>query len=251
MPDADRWAVVERIYHEAVERPIAERARSSIRRARATTPCATSSNRCSRTTVHRCSTSRRSTSRLARWRSSRHAVVGRADDPQLRDPRLLGAGGMGEVYRARDKSLGREVALKLLPREVSRDPERLRRLEREARMLAALNHPSIATLHGLEEHDGQRFLVMELVPGQTLAERLRHGALPIREALDMCRQIAEGLEAAHDAGIVHRDLKPANVKVTPDGRVKLLDFGLAKALDGDRRAASNRQCRQARPRERE
>ena len=98
-------------------------------------------------------------------------------------------------------------------------------------MLASLNHPRIATLFGLEEHDGQRFLVMELVPGQTLAERLRHGALPIRDALDVCRQIAEGLEAAHDAGIVHRDLKPANVKVTPDGRVKLLDFGLAKAFD--------------------
>ena len=144
---------------------------------------------------------------------------------------LIGVGGMGEVYRARDRSLGREVALKLLPQEVSKDPERLRRLEREARMLASLNHAGIATLFGLEEHDGQRFLVMELVPGQTLAERVRHGALPIRDALDICRQIAEGLEAAHDAGVVHRDLKPSNVKVTPDGRVKLLDFGLAKAVD--------------------
>ena len=144
---------------------------------------------------------------------------------------LVGVGGMGEVYRARDRSLGREVALKVLPHEVSKDPERVKRLEREARTLASLNHPAVATLFGLEEHEGQRFLVMELVPGQTLAERLRHGPLPIRDALDVCRQIAEGLEAAHDAGIVHRDLKPANVKVTPDGRVKLLDFGLAKALD--------------------
>jgi hypothetical protein len=143
----------------------------------------------------------------------------------------IGAGGMGEVYRARDTSLGREVALKLLPRDVSTDPERLRRLDREARLLASLNHPGIATLHGLEEYEGQRFLIMELVPGQTLAERLSHGGLPIREALDVCRQIAEGLEAAHDAGIIHRDLKPANIKVAPDGRVKLLDFGLAKALE--------------------
>ena len=144
---------------------------------------------------------------------------------------LVGVGGMGEVYRARDRSLGREVALKLLPHDVSRDPERLRRLEREARILASLNHPGIATLFGLEEHDGERFLVMELVPGETLAECLRPGALPLRDALDVCRQIAEGLEAAHDAGIVHRDLKPANVKIAPDGRVKLLDFGLAKAFD--------------------
>ena len=143
----------------------------------------------------------------------------------------IGAGGMGEVYRARDTSLGREVALKLLPRDVSTDPERLRRLDREARLLASLNHPRITTLHGPEECEGQRFLVMELVPGQTLAERVSHGALPIREALDVCRQIAEGLEAAHDAGIIHRDLKPANIKVAPDGRVKLLDFGLAKALE--------------------
>ncbi len=142
---------------------------------------------------------------------------------------LLGVGGRGEVYRALDRSLGREVALKFLSPEESRDPERLRRLEREARMLAAFNHPRIATLHSLEEHDGQRFLVMELVPGQTLAQRLRHGALPVREALGICRQIAEGLEAAHDAGVVHRDLKPANIKVGPDGQVKLLDFGLAKA----------------------
>jgi serine/threonine protein kinase/Tol biopolymer transport system component len=144
---------------------------------------------------------------------------------------LVGAGGMGEVYRARDQSLGRDVALKLLPRELSSDPERTRRLEREARILASFNHANIATLYGLEEHEDQRFLVMELVPGQTLAERLRTGALPITEALNVCRQIAEGLESAHESGVVHRDLKPANVKVTPDGRVKLLDFGLGKALE--------------------
>jgi Tol biopolymer transport system component len=142
----------------------------------------------------------------------------------------VGAGGMGEVFRARDTTLGREVALKLLPRELSRDRERLGRLDREARLLASLNHPAIATLHGVEEAEGQRFLVMELVPGQTLAERLQPGPLPMAEALVVGRQMCEALEAAHEQGIVHRDLKPANVKVTPAGRVKLLDFGLAKAL---------------------
>jgi eukaryotic-like serine/threonine-protein kinase len=143
---------------------------------------------------------------------------------------LIGVGGMGEVYRARDTTLGREVALKLLPPELSADPERLSRLDREARLLASLNHPRIATLYGLEQSDGKRFLVMELVPGVTLADRLERGPLPRIEALEVCRQIAEGLEAAHEKGVVHRDLKPANVKVTPDGQVKLLDFGLAKAL---------------------
>jgi eukaryotic-like serine/threonine-protein kinase len=152
---------------------------------------------------------------------------------------LIGVGGRGEVYRALDRTLGRQVALKFLSHEVSRDPERLRRLAHEARMLAALNHPKIATLHSLEEHDGQDFLVMELVAGQTLGQRLIHGDLPIREALDICRQIAEGLEAAHDAGIVHRDLTPANIKVSPDGEVKLLDFGLAKAFEPSDSAADS------------
>jgi eukaryotic-like serine/threonine-protein kinase len=145
---------------------------------------------------------------------------------------LVGEGGMGVVYRARDATLGREVAVKLLPRELSADPARLARLDREARLLASLNHPGIATLHGLEEADGQRFLVMELVPGVTLAERLHRGPLPVAEALAVGRQMADALEAAHEKGVVHRDLKPANVKLTPDGRVKLLDFGLAKALEG-------------------
>ena len=143
---------------------------------------------------------------------------------------MIGAGGMGEVYRARDQSLQRAVALKVLPAASSFDPERLARLGREARMLAALNHPNIATIHGLEEAEGKRFLVLELVEGQTLAERLKGGRLPAEEALELGRQIAEGLEAAHEKGIVHRDLKPANIKVTPEGKVKILDFGLAKAF---------------------
>ena len=142
---------------------------------------------------------------------------------------LLGAGGMGEVYRAHDRKLGREVAIKLLPKEFSQDPERLGRLEREARMLASLNHPHIGAIHTLEEAEGVRFLVLELVAGETLGERLKAGPLEVAEALRVCAQIAEALEAAHERGVIHRDLKPANVKVTPEGQVKVLDFGLAKA----------------------
>ena len=145
----------------------------------------------------------------------------------------LGVGGMGEVYLARDTRLGREVAVKVLPAELSRDPERLARFDREARVLASLNHPGIAALYGLEEAGGTPYLVMELVPGETLAERLSRGAPSVGEALQVCRQVAEALEAAHRKGVVHRDLKPANIKVTPEGRVKVLDFGLAKALGGD------------------
>ncbi len=124
----------------------------------------------------------------------------------------LGAGGMGEVYRARDTKLGREVAIKVLPEEFSRDRERLDRFEREAKLLAALNHPNVATLYGLEVSDGQPFLVMELVEGETLAERIARGNLPLDEAVSIFMQIADGLEAAHEKGIIHRDLKPANIK---------------------------------------
>ncbi|HEY7921827.1 MAG TPA: protein kinase, partial [Vicinamibacteria bacterium] len=145
----------------------------------------------------------------------------------------LGAGGMGEVWRATDTKLHRDVAIKLLPSVVARDPERLARLEREAQLLASLNHPNIAAIHGLEEADGTPFLVLELVPGEDLAERLKRGPLPVDEAIDVARQIAEALEEAHERGVVHRDLKPGNVKVTPDGKVKVLDFGLAKAWSPD------------------
>ena len=139
--------------------------------------------------------------------------------------------GMGEVHRARDTTLEREVALKTLPDELARQPERLARLRQEARILASLNHPGIATLHGLEESDGGvPVLVMELVEGETLADRLRRGPLPMREAVTVAHQIALALEAAHEKGVLHRDLKPANIRLAPDGRVKLLDFGLAKAV---------------------
>ena len=145
----------------------------------------------------------------------------------------LGAGGMGEVYRATDTTLGRDVAIKVLPLEVAQDPERLARFEREAKLLASLNHPNIAAIYGLEHADGKPFLALELVEGEDLKERLARGAIPVDEALEIARQIAEALEEAHAKGIVHRDLKPANVKLTPDGKVKVLDFGLAKAWGGD------------------
>ena len=137
---------------------------------------------------------------------------------------------MGEVYRAHDTKLGREVALKVLPEGVATDPERLKRFEREAKSLAALNHPHIAQIYGFEDADPVRALVMELVPGDSLAARLERGPISLREALELARQIADGLEAAHDKGIIHRDLKPGNIQVTPDGQAKILDFGLAKAL---------------------
>ena len=141
----------------------------------------------------------------------------------------IGAGGMGEVYRARDTKLGRDVALKVLPEALARDADRMARFELEAKVLASLNHPNIATIHGLEECGGSQYLVMELIPGQTLAERLAAGALPVEEVLRICIQITDALGAAHQKGITHRDVKPANIKVTPEGRVKVLDFGLAKA----------------------
>ena len=133
----------------------------------------------------------------------------------------IGAGGMGEVYQAHDSKLGRDVAIKVLPEAFAHDPERLARFQREAKLLAALNHPNIATIHGLEQSGGTSYLVMELVSGETLQERVkREGAVPIEEALTIAKQIAEALEAAHEKGIIHRDLKPANVKVTPEGKVK-------------------------------
>ena len=146
----------------------------------------------------------------------------------------IGAGGMGEVYQAHDTKLGRDVAIKILPEAFAHDPERLSRFQREAKLLASLNHPNIAAIYGLEEDRGRSYLVMELVLGETLRERIaREGRVPVEEALKIAVQIAEALEAAHEKSIVHRDLKPANVKVTPEGKVKVLDFGLAKAFVGE------------------
>ncbi len=150
----------------------------------------------------------------------------------------IGAGGMGEVYRARDATLNRDVAIKVLPAAMAKDTERLARFKREAQVLASLNHPNIAHVYGFESAtllDGSiaHFLAMEMVEGEDLAERLKRGAIPVDEAIAIAKQIAEGLEEAHEHGIIHRDLKPANIKVTSDGKVKVLDFGLAKALQGD------------------
>ncbi len=145
----------------------------------------------------------------------------------------IGQGGMGEVYRAEDTNLSREVAIKVLPEQFTQDPQRLARFEREAKLLASLNHPNIAAIHSFEHSDDTHFLVLELVPGETLAERVAKGPVPVEEALEICRQIAEGVEAAHEKGVIHRDLKPANVKVTPEGKVKILDFGLAKAFEAE------------------
>jgi serine/threonine protein kinase len=143
----------------------------------------------------------------------------------------LGKGGMGEVYRARDTRLGREVAIKVLSHEVRSDPDRLKRFRREATLLASLNHPNIASIYGLEEPESGPFLVLELVEGVTLEERLRRGPLPLAEALSMAREVVSALVAAHERGIIHRDLKPSNLVLSAAGGVKLLDFGLAKSLE--------------------
>src|SRR5512134_551841 len=142
----------------------------------------------------------------------------------------IGRGGMGEVYNATDTNLKRAVAIKVLPASVAADTERLARFQREAEVLAALNHPNIAAIYGLERSGATTALVMELVEGDDLSQRIAHGAIPVDEALPIAKQIAEALEAAHEQGIIHRDLKPANIKVRADGTVKVLDFGLAKAM---------------------
>ncbi len=152
----------------------------------------------------------------------------------------VGAGGMGEVYRARDTRLDREVAVKIIPASLSRDPDRVARFEREAKAVAALTHPNILTIHDTGTADGTLYVVMELLTGETLGERLKQGPLPIRKACEIGASVARGLSAAHEKGIVHRDLKPDNIFMTSDGQVKILDFGLARALSESRGASETR-----------
>jgi serine/threonine protein kinase len=157
--------------------------------------------------------------------------------------RQVGAGGMGEVYEAEDLKLGRRVALKVLPEETSRDPQRRERFEREAKAVAALNHPNIVTLHSVEEADGLLFITLELLEGQTLRQRLPRGGLPTGQLLDIAIPLAEALAAAHQQGITHRDLKPENILITRDGKLKVLDFGLAKVEEGAFAASGDPSCR--------
>ena len=233
--DADRWRRIERLYHAALDRPAGERA-----------PClaeACAGDETLRREIEALlgapatadSPFAQPAAMMAGGAASRPAtspLAGRRLGAYLLDARI-GAGGMGEVYRARDTRLGRDVAIKILPDAFVADPDRLARFEREARALAALNHPNIATIHGFDELDGVRALIMELVDGETLDARIARGPVPSGEALTIAQQLVEALDAAHEKGIVHRDLKPANIKITPAGAVKVLDFGLAKAVAGD------------------
>jgi serine/threonine-protein kinase len=229
--DQARWQRIEQVYHAALLRPLRER-RAFLDRACADdeelrrevdTLLAQPSGDALEAPVLSAGGSRA---------GGAPPLIGRKIGSYLIDSRI-GVGGMGEVYRARDTRLGRDVAIKVLPPVFATDAGRLARFEREARLLAALNHPRIATIHGLEEFDGVRALVLELVEGPTLAERIARSPLGVGEALALGQQIGEALEAAHDRGIIHRDLKPANIKVLPSGDVKVLDFGLAKALADD------------------
>jgi Tol biopolymer transport system component len=235
---SDRWEAVERLYHDALARPVEDRA--------AFLAAACAGDQVMRQEVESLLAQAASGDFLAEPAIAVAAqMASMPETPVLTGRRIgvyqllapLGAGGMGEVYRARDTKLGREVAIKILPRAFTADPDRLARFEREARVLATLNHPHIGAIYGFEESEGVGALVLELVEGETLAERIgragsKGAGLPVKEALAIARQIADALDAAHEKGIVHRDLKPANIKITPDGVVKVLDFGLAKAGGG-------------------
>ena len=227
---SDRWRRIEELYHAALARSAADRA------AFLAAACA-GDEELRRDVESLLASDERAEALLAE--SAMHAAAANAATlvgRQLGAYRVIaaiGAGGMGEVYRARDTALGRDVALKLLPADVVHDPERVARFRREAQLLASLSHANIAQIHGFAESDGAQFLVLELVDGETLAQRLARGRLTIAQAVDVARQIAAGLEAAHEKSIVHRDLKPANIAFAADGTVKLLDFGIAKAVDAD------------------
>jgi len=223
----ERWARVKALFQAAVERPVEER--------QAFLAAATGDDSALRREVESLLTSDTSDESFLRGlpvvRDSRPPLAAGSRLGAYEIVAPIGAGGMGEVYRARDTKLDRAVAIKILPEAFAADTERIARFEREAKTLALLNHPNIAHIHGLEESSGIRALVMELVEGQDLAQRISRGPIPVDEALLIAKQIADALEAAHEQGIIHRDLKPANIKVRPDGTVKVLDFGLAKAIE--------------------
>jgi len=231
---SERWRLVERLYHDALERPAAERT------AFLAEACA--GDEALGSDVRSLLEQPSMPGFLEEPALAVAAALAAAETPEpswigrhigvYHLQSLLGRGGMGEVYRAHDTRLGRDVALKLLPPGFTADAERLARFTREARLLASLNHPNIGTIHGFEEAEGVRALVLELVEGDTLADRVARGPVPVPETLAIARQIADALEAAHDKGVVHRDLKPANIKITPDGVIKVLDFGLAKSDPG-------------------
>src|SRR5215467_3804128 len=236
MPISERWQRVESLYHAALQRPPGERATflrdacagdDSVRlEVESLLAQPTSDVRFLQTPAVAVAAHDLTSS------SAAPLAVGLALGPYT-ILGLLGAGGMGEVYRARDSQLGREVAIKVLPPEFLNDRERLARFEREKSVLASLNHPNIAAIYTIQPVAEGRALALELVEGLTLAERLARGPMSGAEALRIATQIADALEAAHEKGIIHRDLKPANIKITPEGRVKVLDFGLAKLVAGD------------------
>jgi Tol biopolymer transport system component len=221
---SERWARIEALVHEALARPAAERGAFLDAECR-TDPAL-------RQEVDSLLVQATGAGSFLETPPAVPSLTGRQLGPYRVDAQI-GAGGMGEVYRAHDTKLGRDVAIKILPALWTQDPDRLARLGREARMLATLNHPHIGAIYGLEEADGVRGLVLELVDGETLAERIARGSVPIADALRIAAQIADALQAAHDKRIVHRDLKPANIKITTGGTVKVLDFGLAKASAGE------------------
>jgi serine/threonine protein kinase len=218
--DPQRWIRIESLYHATLKQPPAERA-GYLAEACGDEP----ELRREVESLLACADMELNSpvARGKRWPSGFHLGSYEIID-------ALGVGGMGEVYRARDLKLKREVAIKTLPEEFTQDSDHVSRFQREAEVLASLNHPNIANIYHLEEQNGSRYLVLELVDGETLAERISRGPIPVDEALPIAQRIAEALEAAHEKGIIHRDLKPANVKITTDGTVKVLDFGLAKAI---------------------
>jgi serine/threonine protein kinase len=228
----ERWQQIESLFQEALQRPVGER--DAWLREACASDVALHQEVASLLANHHGAAS------TGPWAAAAAQLVvspGRLEPGRCLGPyqvvSFIAAGGMGEVYRARDTKLKPDVAIKVLPAALANDPERLARFDREARLLASLEHPNIGSIYGLEESNGTRALVLALIDGPTLADRIGQNALPVGEATHVALQIAAAFEYAHDRGVIHRDLKPANVKITPDGTVKVLDFGLSKAIEDE------------------